>query len=246
MKILAKHIKLYLLMAAELLMLILMVLSSIGEASVLGFKPSDFYDNIQGRDYIQIDDSKINISYDPQAAVYDDEGRVIGDDLMTWKFSISSGAYDFIVDYEAEAENAYVELYSDSWITEPVSDKISLAPGAEKAEAKLYIPFGRAMHDVQINIHYTGPGFLNVYGIRLTEDTGLIELTESGTSFRGVQKISRSVIIQGISGGFFLECFPVLLRCFHDVIRLNHFGFHSFCVLSRCFLFDLSTAHYVR
>ena len=121
-------------------------------------------------DYIFIDDNEIRFTYDPSAASYDDEGRLLGDDLLTWRFSIGSGAYDVVVDYEAEAANAYVELFSESWVAEPVSEKVYLSAGETETVTKMYIPFARSMHDVQMNIHYTGPGSLKVYSVSLLED----------------------------------------------------------------------------
>ena len=152
-------------------MILGMLAASLGEVSEYHFSPHDFDDNIQGRNFILINDEMIHFSYDPDAIIYDDEGRIIGEDLLSWKFSIASGAYKVLVNYKTDADNAYVELYSDSWISEPVSEMIPLSSENTIAVSKLYIPFGRSMHDVQMNIHYIGPGNLDIYSITLSEMT---------------------------------------------------------------------------
>ena len=165
-----KHCKLYILIATELVVILAMIAGSFGDAAAYSFTPSDFEDNVQGRNYISTDEEMIHFSYNPAAVRYDDEGRIIGDDLKTGKFAIGSGAYDIVVDYEAGVSNAYVELYSESRVTETVSPKIQVIPDKNRVSAKVYIPFGRSMHDIQMNIHYTGPDDLTVYSIKMAED----------------------------------------------------------------------------
>ena len=165
-----RHFKLCILIALELVFAIGMIAGSFGEPKSISFAPGDFIDNIQERPNIVIGSGGISLTYDEDLAVYDDEGRIIGDDLLTGKFAIGSGAYDVSVHYEAEADNAYVELFSESWVTETVSSKIFLTADKEQTSSKLYIPFGRSMHDVQMNIHYMGPGELTVYAVELKED----------------------------------------------------------------------------
>ncbi len=149
----AKHVKLYILITAELILILAMIAGSFGDAAAYSFTPSDFEDNVQGRSYISADEEMIHFSYNPAAVRYDDEGRIIGDDLKTGKFAIGSGAYDIVVDYEAGASNAYVELYSESRVTESVSPKIQISAGRSSGSSKAYIPFGRSMHDIQMNNH---------------------------------------------------------------------------------------------
>ena len=163
-----RHLKLFILAAAELVFLLLMMAGSMGDAAYLYFQPADFADNVKDRANIKIDDG-IHFVYDEDMAEYDDEGRLLGEDLLTGKFAIGSGAYSITVDYNADGEAGYAELFSESWITETVSVKIDLKAGRDQASSIVYIPFGRSMHDIQMNIHYTGPGNLTVYGIRLDE-----------------------------------------------------------------------------
>lgn len=134
------------------------------------FDPHNFDDNVHARDYISVTDDAVTFYYGENDVFYNDEGKIIGDDLLTGKFSMASGAYDIIVRYSAENTNAYVELYSDSWIAEPISEVIDVGSGEGEAGARIYVPFGRSLHDVQMNIHYSGPGRLSIYGIDLKED----------------------------------------------------------------------------
>ncbi len=134
------------------------------------FDPHCFDDNVQARDFISVTDDAVSFSYGEKDALYNDEGKIIGDDLLTGKFSMASGAYDVTVRYSAENSDAYVELYSDSWVAEPISEMIDVGSGQGEAGARIYVPFGRSLHGVQINIHYSGPGKLSIYGIDLKED----------------------------------------------------------------------------
>lgn len=165
-----RHWKLLSIIAIQLAIVFVMIAGSFGEITKYRFGPRDFEDNIKGREYISIYDDQIEITYDPGCVVYDDEGKTIGDDLLTQKFSMASGAYDVTVCYDTDDTNAYVELYSDSWIAEPISEMVELEAGKNVAGTRIYVPFGRSLHGVQINIHYTGPGNLRVYSIDLVED----------------------------------------------------------------------------
>ena len=49
-----KHSRLFALIILEFIFLAVMIAGMSGEASELRFLPADFYDNIQGRDYIYI------------------------------------------------------------------------------------------------------------------------------------------------------------------------------------------------
>ena len=168
---LRRHSKLFILILIELVVIIGMTAGSFGVPASMTFVSSDFADNVRGRDNIYVDDAGAHFNYDESLVIYDDEGRIIGDDLLTGKFAIGSGAYDVSVSYEAEALNGYAELYSESGITEPVSAKIMLVPDKTNVSSKIYIPFGRSLHDLQLNIHYTGPESLVVYGIDIVENT---------------------------------------------------------------------------
>lgn len=165
-----RHLKLFILIASQLIFILAMAAGSFGAPAEYHFKPHDFDDNVRGRNFISIDDETVSLVYDNGDAVYNDEGKVTGDDLLTGKFSMASGAYDVTVQYSADDANAYVELYSDSWIAEPISEMIDVGSGSGEAGARIYVPFGRSLHDVQMNIHYCGPGKLSIYGIDLKED----------------------------------------------------------------------------
>ncbi len=169
-KMIRKHLKLYILIIVELIMILAMIAGSFSDAAAYSFTPSDFEDNVQGRSYISADEEAVRFSYNPDAVRYDDEGRIVGDDLLTGKFAIGSGAYDIIIEYEAGAPNGFVELYSESHVTETVSPQIIMPADKKRVYSKVYIPFGRSMHDIQMNIHYTGPGDLAVYSITMVED----------------------------------------------------------------------------
>lgn len=164
-----RHIKIFILAAAELVFLLLMIAGSMGDAASLCFQPADFADNVRDRANIIIDDIGVHIVYDEDFVDYDAEGRPLGEDLLTGKFAIGSGAYRITVDYDADDEAGYAELYSENWITETISVKTDLKAGRDQASSIVYIPFGRSLHDIQINIHYTGPGNLTVYGIQMDE-----------------------------------------------------------------------------
>ena len=171
LSMLLRHIKLFILIAAELLILLFIAYSSSGEPEKLLFSPGDFEDNIQGRDFISVDDTSVRVSYDPNQDIYNEDGLLMGHDILTGKFALGSGAYILSADYKAGETNACVELFSESRVTETVTEMLWLAGGRSRVSERLYIPFGRSMHDIQLNIHYTGPGELEVYGISLTEDT---------------------------------------------------------------------------
>lgn len=147
-----------------------MVAGSFGEPSGMSFTSEDFSDNVAGRTNICTDDEGAHFVYDPALVVRNDEGVVLGDDLLTGKFALGSGAYVLSVDYRTDDTNGYVELYSKDALTEPVSEKIKLIPEKSHVSGKIYVPFARSLHDIQMNIHYTGPGSLTVYGISLSED----------------------------------------------------------------------------
>ena len=165
-----RHLKLFILILMELALLLFMAAGSFGDAGAKSFVPSDFYDNVRGRTNISVNEDGAHFEYDPKLVIRNDEGDVMGDDLLTGKFALGSGAYILSVDYKAEASNAYVELYSLNALTEPVSEKIYLTPDRGHTWGKIYVPFARSLHDIQMNIHYTGPGRLTVYGIDLRED----------------------------------------------------------------------------
>ena len=165
-----RHLKLFILILMELALLLFMAAGSFGDAGAKSFVPSDFYDNVRGRTNISVNEDGAHFEYDPKLVIRNDEGDVMGDDLLTGKFALGSGAYILSVDYKAEASNAYVELYSLNALTEPVSEKIYLTPDRGHTWGKIYVPFARSLHDIQMNIHYTGPGRLTVYGIDLKED----------------------------------------------------------------------------
>lgn len=166
-----KDFKLVAAVALELVFIGVLVISSLGPGKALRFAPEAFSDNARERANITVDDAA-RFTYDESLIVFDDEGNVIGEDLLTGKFALGSGAYDIKVDYKAEEDNAYVELFSESHVTETLSDKIALVPKKTRVTSRVYVPFLRSMHDIQMNIHYTGPGELAVYGIELKEDTG--------------------------------------------------------------------------
>ncbi|MBQ7583651.1 MAG: hypothetical protein IJT24_03485 [Lachnospiraceae bacterium] len=170
MAVIRRHLKLILLMLIELAFLIMMVAGSFGEPSRLDFVPEDFADNVRDRTNISVGAGGACFSYDPKLVVKNDEGVIVGDDLLTGKFALGSGAYLLSVDYEADASNGYVELYSINNLTETLSEKVYLSPGNDHTSAKIYVPFARSLHDIQMNIHYTGPGSLTVSGISLAED----------------------------------------------------------------------------
>lgn len=165
-----RHLKLFILILMELALLLFMAAGSFGDAGAKSFVPSDFYDNVRGRTNISVNEDGAHFEYDPKLVTRNDEGTVMGDDLLTGKFALGSGAYILSVDYKAETSNAYVELYSLNALTEPVSEKIYLTPDRGHTWGKIYVPFARSLHDIQMNIHYTGPGRLTVYGIDLRED----------------------------------------------------------------------------
>lgn len=164
-----RHLKLFLLALAEVLFLLMMIVVSVGDAAIISFCPLDFADNVRGRANISVDDDGVSFVYDDSLVLYDDEGRALGEDLLTGKFAIGSGAYKVTVDYDSDGRNGYVELFSENWVTETVSVKINLENGRDRASAVVYIPFGRSMHDIQMNIHYNGPGDLKVFSIRMEE-----------------------------------------------------------------------------
>lgn len=154
----------------ELAFLLFMVAGSFGDARSMSFVPEDFSDNVRERSNISLNEKEVAFKYDPELVVLNDEGVVLGDDLLTGKFALGSGAYVLSVDYKADDANGYAELYSNKALTEPFSEKADFIPDREKASVKVYVPFARSLHDIQMNIHYTGPGSLTVYAINLTED----------------------------------------------------------------------------
>ncbi len=142
-------------------------MSLFGNAKNIVFGPGDFKDNIGDREYIHETGDKLKIDLSQCSGAADDAGE----NILSWKFAVGSGAYDVIAEYSADNVTGYLNLYSESDVTETVSERIPLPDGKERTEAKLYIPFGRSMHDIQLEIGYTGNGVLEISRITLAEDT---------------------------------------------------------------------------
>ncbi len=165
-----KHFKLYILILIEVLFLIFMITRAFRPASSVSFLSNDFTDNIHGRDsYISEENGSVNFTYSP-----DDmptlEGRPIGEELLTRKFSLGSGAYKLTAFYHSEGANAVLELKSDSRVTDMIAEGMKLDDAVDSTSSKFYVPFGSSLHDIQVDIRYFGPGPLSVSSVTLTED----------------------------------------------------------------------------
>ena len=170
MESIRKHIKLYILIFVELTALVALGLVSSRHTEDIVFTPSDFVDNAEDRDNVSVGEAELRFISKPEAAIYDDEGKLMGEDLMSGKFAIASGCYRISVDYETDFGDSYVELYSQSHVSETVSSRVELTTDRRVAEGRIIVPVGRSMHDIQMSIHYSGEGTLAVHGIRLTEE----------------------------------------------------------------------------
>lgn len=162
-----KHVKLYVLIILEIGFLVLTAMMISGKKEDLVFSPADFADNIQGRETIFLDENGISFIADPNGAEVE-EAELAGENLLSGKFALGSGAYTIAANYSTDTEKNFVELYSVNNMASTVSSEILLLSDRTEVRSKIYVPVGRSMHDIQIRIHYSGEGQLSLKGIRIT------------------------------------------------------------------------------
>ena len=167
-----KHIKLYILILFEALFILFMIRGSFTPAMEMTFSASDFTDNIRGReDHISTEDDTVSFTYDPTSFVYDSDGNSMGEEMLSYKFALGSGAYVMEASYHSDDASSLIGLTSESRVTDAITTPMELTDGRESVSQMVYVPFGRSLHDIQMGITYYGPGPLEVYGITLKEDT---------------------------------------------------------------------------
>ncbi|MCR5748575.1 MAG: YfhO family protein [Lachnospiraceae bacterium] len=171
-----KHLKLSILIIIELIAMIFIAMSLFGEVQNIFFKPSDFENGINDRNYISVNDEKLRIDI---ASATGGAGS-LDDVILSDRFAIGSGAYNITVDYISDNVDGYINLYSENDVTETVSEQIPVKCGNSIAKGKLYIPFGRSMHDIQLEIGYSGNGILEIYHIEMKEDLAYRMLSAAG------------------------------------------------------------------
>ena len=158
------------------ILLILLYKAVIGKATYVSMAGDVFFDNIKGYDTITADDRDIVFNGVSDSIEDTLEG---GETVYSSEFALRAGAYDVMVDYESEGgvlteyvfdSNAYLGIRSTLKESTPKYEKIYLYDQEEQANGRLYIPAFSSLSDLQLFIHYSGPGLLRVRSISFLEN----------------------------------------------------------------------------
>lgn len=166
------------LLLGELLMvLLLLVKASAGKPSLQTFHGDVFFDNVRELETVSEDGDELVIEGMPSKQQADLEHGI---NIYSGKFALSSGGYLMSVDYESDGgetiqyllgANGYLGLRSRLKDGSAVFEPLYLDDAHSHVTGRLYIPVFSSVDDLQLFIHYDGPGKLRIRSITLEERT---------------------------------------------------------------------------
>ena len=175
-KIIKKDPYLLIIICCELLFLLFLLVKIFsGKAMEVSFKGDAFFDNIRSYETISEDGTDVVISRMPAEQQADLEHGI---NIYSGKFALRSGGYMMTVDYSSKGggtieylltSNGYLGLRSTLKDGSAVFDPLYLDDAHTQASGRLYIPVFSSVDDLQLFIHYDGPGELRVNSITITE-----------------------------------------------------------------------------
>ena len=160
----------------ELLVLIYLLLKAlIGGASSLSFKGEVFFDNIKEYDTINEDGDSVVFEALPKEQQADLEHGV---NIYSSQFALRSGAYIVTAEYESDGgvvngymlpSNGYIGITSRLKESTAKYENLVLDDLHHQVSGRLYIPAFSSVNDLQLFVHYDGPGILKVKNVTIEE-----------------------------------------------------------------------------
>ena len=165
-----------LIISFEILIIAYLFLKAVtGGAMAADFFGETFFDNVRSFETIDEDGTDLLIRRMPAEQQADLEHGI---NIYSEKFALSSGAYIMTVDYESEGgeqmkylltSNGYLGIRSVMKEGTPKYESLYLDDFHGQVSGRLYIPAFSSVNDLQLFIHYDGPGTLRIKSISIRE-----------------------------------------------------------------------------
>lgn len=158
-----------------LIVLYLLIKAFAGGASNAAFLGDVFFDNIKRFETVSEDGSDVVIKSMPAEQQADLEHGI---NIYSGKFALRSGGYIMTVKYESEGgetieymlpANGYVGLRSVLKDGSAIFEPLYLDDLHDTVSGRLYIPAFSSVDDLQLFIHYDGPGPLRISSVTIEE-----------------------------------------------------------------------------
>lgn len=167
-------------MAALLIMECLIAVYLLARAFVgapyeLSFSGAAFFDNIKGHETIHEDGTDVVIEAMPEKRQEDLEHGI---NIYSYEFALRSGAYTAEVEYVSEGgetieymldANGYLGIRSVQKESTVKYEPLYLDDSHQKVSGRFYVPVFSSVSDLQLFVHYDGPGSLRIKSIVFSE-----------------------------------------------------------------------------
>lgn len=177
-KLIKKDKVLSVIVAVEILILLCLIIKAfVGEATALSFSGEAFFDNIRDYETITKDGADVVFESMPAEQQADLEHGV---NIYSYEFALRSGAYVVTVEYESSggdpmeyilSTNGYLGFRSRIKESTAKYEDLYLDDQHDRVMGRLYIPAFSSLSDLQLFIHYDGPGKLRIKSITITEQS---------------------------------------------------------------------------
>lgn len=167
---------LLLILLIEILILAcLMIKALIGGETSLSFLGEAFFDNIRDYETMVEDGTDLVIMSMPKEQQADLEHGV---NIYSYEFALRSGAYLITIDYESEggdpmeymlSTNGYIGIRSKQKESTARYEELYMDDSHCQVSGRLYIPAFSSLNDLQLFIHYDGPGNLRIKSVSIAE-----------------------------------------------------------------------------
>lgn len=153
----------------------LMLKAVIGGSASAAFKGEAFFDNIREYNTIKEDGESVFFEAMPKEQQPDLEHGV---NVYSYEFALRSGAYIVTVDYDSDGgavkeyvlpSNGYLGIRSRMKESTARYEELLLDDLHKQVSGRLYIPAFSSVSDLQLFIHYDGPGTLRVSSVTIEE-----------------------------------------------------------------------------
>ena len=161
--------------AEAVVLLFLLMKAVLGAPTGITFKGEAFFDNIREQDTIIGDGTDIVFKSMP---AHQQEDLEHGVNIYSYEFALRSGGYTVTVDYESEGgdpmeyvltSNGCLGIRSVQKESTAKYEPLYLDDHHNEVSGRVYIPAFSSVSDLQLFIHYDGPGVLRIKSISIME-----------------------------------------------------------------------------